>query len=68
MKLHYSPETDSLYIELNDNPSTESIEVADGLVVDVDDAGNPVGIDIDRASRRLDLSAVETVALPATPQ
>lgn len=65
MKLHYYPETDSLYIELNDKPSLDSIEVSDGLVVDVDAEGNPVGFDIDQASRRLDLSAVETVALPA---
>ncbi len=72
MKLHYYPETDSLYIELNSKPSSDSIEVSDGLVVDIDADGNPVGLDIDQASRRLDLSAVETVALPAhtegTPQ
>ena len=67
MKLHYYPETDSLYIEFNDMPGSDVIEVADGLVVDIDASGNPVGIDIDRASERLDLSAVETIALPATP-
>ena len=45
MKLQYYPETDSLYIELNPRPSSDSLEIVDGLVVDVDDAGNPVGID-----------------------
>jgi uncharacterized protein YuzE len=65
MKLRYYPETDSLYIELNDKPSADPIEVSDGLVVDIDADGNPVGFDLDQASRRLDLSAVETVALPA---
>ena len=31
MKLHYYPETDSLYIELNERPSADSHEVADNL-------------------------------------
>jgi uncharacterized protein YuzE len=64
MKLHYYPETDSLYIELNDHPSSDSQEIADGLVLDLDAAGNPVGIDIDAASQRLDLATLETIALP----
>ncbi len=64
MKLHYYPETDSLYIELKPEASVDSIEVGDGIVLDIDANGNPVGIDIDGASRRLDLSSVETIALP----
>lgn len=66
MKLHYYPETDSLYIELNANPGIEAREIAEGLVADLGADGAVVGIDIDRASRRLDLSTVETVALPPT--
>jgi uncharacterized protein YuzE len=65
MKLHYYPETDSLYIELNSAPGAETREVAEGVNVDLDAAGNVVGFDIDRASRRLDLTTLETVALPA---
>ncbi len=64
MKLHYYPETDSLYIELKPGPAAEVREVADGLNVDLDGDGEVVGFDIDHASRRLDLSSVETVALP----
>ncbi len=66
MKLHYYPETDSLYIELSARPSSDSHEVADGLVVDFDDDGNVVGIDIDHAAQKLDLSTLETTALPIT--
>ena len=36
MKLHYYPETDSLYIELKDIPGIETREVALGLNVDLD--------------------------------
>jgi uncharacterized protein YuzE len=64
VKLHYYPETDSLYIELRSEPGTEVREVAEGLNVDVDAAGNVVGFDIDQASQRLDLSTLETIALP----
>jgi uncharacterized protein YuzE len=64
MKLHYYPETDSLYIELKSTPGAEAREIVAGLVVDFDANGDVVGFDIDHASRKLDLSKVETIALP----
>ena len=64
MKLHYYPETDSLYIDLTGTPGTEAREIAGGLVADFDGTGNIVGLDIDQASTKLDLSKVETIALP----
>lgn len=54
MKLHYYPETDSLYIELKTTPGIEAREVVEGLVVDLDANGDVVGFDIDQASRKLD--------------
>lgn len=64
MKLHYYPETDSLYIELRSGPGVETREVAPGLIADLDGAGSVVGLDIDHASTKLDLTTLETVALP----
>jgi uncharacterized protein YuzE len=64
MKLHYYPETDSLYIELKSAPGAEAREIVAGLVVDFDANGDVVGLDIDHASRKLDLSKIETIALP----
>lgn len=64
MKLHYYPETDSLYIELKPEAGAEVREVAEGLNVDIDAGGEVVGFDIDRASARFDLSTLETIALP----
>jgi uncharacterized protein YuzE len=64
MKLHYYPETDSLYIELKSGPGAEARKIVEGLVVDLDANGDVVGFDIDHASRKLDLSKVETIALP----
>ena len=64
MKLHYYPETDSLYIELISAPGAETREIVEGLLVDFDADGNVVGFDIDNASGKLDLSKIETFALP----
>ncbi len=50
MKLHYYPETDSLYIELKTAPGVEAREVVEGLVVDLDANGEVVGFDLDHAS------------------
>ena len=61
MKLHYYPETDSLYIELRDVPASETREIADGLNADFDAAGSVVGLDIDGASKKLDLRTLEAI-------
>ena len=66
MKLHYYPETDSLYIELNETPGADSQEIADGVVLDIDADGRPVGIDIDVASERIDLRTLELISLPTS--
>jgi uncharacterized protein YuzE len=65
VKLHYYPDTDSLYIGLRDRPGADVREVGDGIVIDLDESGDPVGIDIDGASRRLDLTTLELISLPA---
>ena len=64
MRLHYYPDTDSLYIEFSEEPGVDTREVSDGVNVDIDADGNLVGFDIDRASNRLDLSTLEATALP----
>ena len=64
MKLHYYPDTDSLYVEFKSGPGAETREISDGLNVDLDAQGNVIGFDIDHASHRVDLSTVETEALP----
>ncbi|MDH5669394.1 MAG: DUF2283 domain-containing protein, partial [Nitrospira sp.] len=55
MKLNYYPDTDSLYIDLSEQPSVESREITEGIVLDYDAAGHLVGIDIDNASHKVEL-------------
>jgi len=56
MKIQYFPETDTLSIRLNTQPSLESEEIAPDVVVDFDEAGGVVGIEIDLASTKVDLN------------
>ena len=64
MKINYYPETDSLYIDLSHKPSVGSREVSDGVVLDYDDAGNIVGIDINQASTKLEIGEIVLGRLP----
>ena len=62
MKLNYYRDTDSLYIDLSENPSAESREISDGIVLDFDAAGALVGIDIDNASTKVELTRLVLIA------
>ena len=42
MKLNYFAETDSLYIDLSEQPSVRSKEISEGVVLDYDAKGNLV--------------------------
>jgi uncharacterized protein YuzE len=64
MKLHYYPDTDTLYIELSGRPSVDSDEIGNDVIADFDAEGNIVGLDIEHASERLDLRTLETESLP----
>lgn len=64
MKFRYFPDTDSLYIDLAERPGADSREVTPGVVLDFDAEGGLVGIDIDRASRQLDLSGLVAGSVP----
>jgi uncharacterized protein YuzE len=65
MKLAYYPETDSLYIDLSEKTSVESTEISEGIVLDYDDEGKLVGIDIDNASSKVKLKELIINRLPS---
>ncbi len=66
MKLLYEPDTVSRYIDLNATVDVDEREIVDGVMLDIDAEGRPVGIDIQHASAVLDLSTIETRALPVS--
>jgi uncharacterized protein YuzE len=68
MKLNYYPETDSLYIDLSEKTSVDSKEISEGIVLDYDTKGNLVGIDIDNASKKVQLKELILSRLPSNIQ
>jgi|KNS12BottometaT_FD_k123_193768_2 uncharacterized protein YuzE len=56
MKVTYDPETDTLTIRFNDSPITESDEIQEGIIADMDVKGRIIGLEI--------LAASELVAEP----
>jgi len=66
MIFKFYPENDMLYIELVKQVSTESEEVSSGIVLDFDANQNVIGIEIEDAARRIDLSKLEIASLPLT--
>jgi uncharacterized protein YuzE len=64
MIFEYHPDTDMLYIKLVAGVSTESQEVAPGVVLDFDEANRVIGIEIEDAANTVDLSRLEVSALP----
>ncbi|AFZ54974.1 DUF2283 domain-containing protein [Cyanobacterium aponinum UTEX 3221] len=65
MKINYYSDTDSLYIHLSDQPSIDSQEISEGVVLDYDEKGNLVGIDIDNASKKVQLNELILNQLPS---
>ena len=69
MKLHYYPETDSLYIELRDALACRTVELAEDVLLDIGADGEPVGYDIQHASTKPDLvAAIVLGQLPAAAE
>jgi len=65
MKIAYYPDTDSLYIDLSEKTSTESMEISEGVLLDYDIEGKLVGIDIDNASTKVKLKELIIDRLPS---
>lgn len=68
MKINYYPDTDSVYIDLSSKTSKDSMEISEGVVLDYDENGSLVGIDIDNASNKLDLTELVLNRLPTKIQ
>jgi uncharacterized protein YuzE len=54
MRVRVDSAADAVYLNLTDRPIRDSAEVADGIVVDYDDQGRIVGIEIPDASKLAD--------------
>jgi uncharacterized protein YuzE len=64
MKVKYFEDTDTLYIEFREQEITESKDLDENTVLDVDAEGNVCAITFEHASQRTDIShlSVEGIA------
>ena len=53
MRIRYDPKLDALYIRFKEGTIEDSDEVAEGVILDVDADGGPMGLEILDASRIL---------------
>ena len=65
MKVIYDRDTDTLTVTLTDAPVAESDEDKPGVILDYDDAGNLVALEILDASRRVNTpTSIEPQIVP----
>jgi uncharacterized protein YuzE len=67
MKIEYSKEADALYIRLREVRIEDSIDIEEGVTVDLDEKGHIVGIEILDASEKMNLSDLVNVSIENLP-
>jgi len=63
MRIKVDLESDALYIRFSEASVSESEEVSQGLIVDYDAKGNPVGLEVLSIKERFDLAELLRVNL-----
>jgi uncharacterized protein YuzE len=67
MRIEYDPEADALYIRIREARAHDTIDIEDGVAVDLDEDRHIVGVEILDAKTRLsptDLSSITIERLP----
>jgi len=54
MRMHYSQDADAIYIRLKEDRIHNTDEVTPDIIMDYDDKGNVIGIEILSASEKVD--------------
>lgn len=55
MRMHYSQDANAIYIRLKEDRIHNTDEVAEDIIMDFDDKGNVIGIEILSASEKVDV-------------
>ena len=62
MKITYDPEADALYIGIREVHRADSVDIEEGVTVDLDSEGLLIGLEILDASKRMTLEELTTVS------
>ena len=67
MKIEYSKDVDALYIRLREARIEDSMDIEEGVTVDLDEKGHIVGIEILDASEKMNLTDLVNVSIENLP-
>ena len=67
MKIEYSREADALYVYFKEDFVAKSREIEDGVVIDFDDKGQIIGIEVLDATQRFSLADIVNVNIENLP-
>ncbi|RKY55720.1 MAG: DUF2283 domain-containing protein [Candidatus Neomarinimicrobiota bacterium] len=63
MKIHYDGETDALYLQIGDQEPDGVIEIAEGINIDTTVDGKLIGIEILKASKKINIDTILSYTL-----
>ena len=63
MKVHYDKEVDALYLKLGEQKPDGVIEIAEGVNIDTTTDGKLTGIEILKASKKIDIETILSYTL-----
>jgi uncharacterized protein YuzE len=67
VKIEYSKDVDALYIKLREAKISDSVDIEEGVTVDLDEKGHIVGIEILDASEKLELTELVNISIENLP-
>jgi uncharacterized protein YuzE len=62
MKIEYDKDVDALYVRLQEKYVARTVEIEDGLNLDIDNEGKLIGLEILDATRRYSLSDIFNIS------
>jgi uncharacterized protein YuzE len=67
MKIEYSKSVDALYIRLREAEICDSVDIEEGVTIDLDGEGHIVGIEILDATEKMDISDLVNINIENIP-
>jgi uncharacterized protein YuzE len=67
MKIEYSKNVDALYVKFREVKIADSMDIEEGVTIDLDENGHIVGIEILDASEKLELSELVNISIENLP-
>jgi uncharacterized protein YuzE len=67
MKIEYSKNIDALYIRLREAEIGDSVDIEEGVTVDLDEKGHIVGLEILDASEKMNISDLVNINIENLP-